>query len=154
MRKKYASLLISFCHDGPLLKTNYGVQHLELLLNLRKKSYIDDNGMVTEQGFVKSLMDEFDIRIFDILALAYIASKPVHAARDDFLNVSLEYHRNDTDVKRVFNKLVKRKLISRQGPAVYAIHESKKAYLEPYMKFLLNINQNRDEWFTAKTAAC
>ena len=150
MRDKNASILLSFCRDGPPSKVRYDLQYLKTLVRMREKSYIDDEGVVTMRGIVKSLTNEFNLRVFDILALAFIASTPVNTAKMDFLNTVQEYSFDYKDVRNSFNTLVNRRLVCRQGRLVFAIDESAREFLKPFMPFLLELDLNRDEWFTTE----
>ena len=75
------SLLIQHYQKEKVTFESYDIESLKAMLQLRQKSYIDDKGQVTDLGIARSLMGLFDLRLLDVLALAYVASKPVNASR-------------------------------------------------------------------------
>ena len=144
------SILIQHYQKEKVTFDRYDIESLEAMLQLRQKSYIDNKGQVTDLGIARSLMGLFDLRLLDVLALAYVASKPVNASRGEFLNLSLEFNVKKKNVYNIFNRLCKTKLISNLGLAVFEVSDTGKRSLHKHMPALYRINLNRDELFKTK----
>ena len=141
------SILIQHYQKEELTFDCYDIESLKAMLLLRQKSYIDNKGQITNQGIAKSLMTLLDLKRLDVLALAFVASKPVNASRDEFLNLSLEFNVKRKNVYNIFNRLCKTKLISNLGLAVFEVSNAGKRSLHKHMPALYRINLNRDELF-------
>ena len=69
------SLLIQHYQKEKVAFERYDIESLEAMLLLRQKSCIDNKGQITDLGIARSLMGLFDLRLLDVLALAFVASK-------------------------------------------------------------------------------
>ena len=141
------SLLIQHYQKEKLTFDCYDIESLKAMLLLRQESYIDDKGQITDLGIARSLMELFDLKFLDVLALAYIATKPVNASRDLFVDLAWEFHITKNSVYGIFNRLCSTKLIDNLTLGVFKLSNTGTRSLNKHMQALHGINLNRDELF-------
>ena len=146
------SILIQHYQKEKLTFDCYDIESLKTMLMLRQNSYIDDKGQITNQGIARSLMKLLDLRLLEVLALAFIAVKPVTAARSDFENVAWEFSIPARTIYKTFNGLRKMKLIRHIGLGVFVVGDASKLLLRKHMPSLKEINIGRDALFEKRTS--
>ena len=119
--------------------------------NTYQKSYIDDKGQVTDLGIARSLMGLFDLRLLDVLALAYVASKPVNASRNQFVDLAWEFSITKKSVCDAFRRLSSMELVDNCGLGVFKVSDAGTRSLKAHMPKLSRIDLNRDELFKKQT---
>ena len=144
------SLLIQHYQKEELTFERYDIESLKAMLQLRQKSCIDDKGQVTDLGIARSLMGLFDLRLLDVLALAYVASKPVNASRNQFVDLAWEFSITKKSVYDVFRRLSSTELVDHCGLGVYIVSDKGARSLKAHMPKLYRIDLNRDELFKTK----
>ena len=145
------SLLIQHCQKEKVTFDRYDVESLEAMLQLRQKSYVDEQGQVTDLGIARSLMGLFDLRLLDVLALAYVASKPVNASKSQFEDLAWEFSITKRSVCDVFRRLSSMDLVDHCGLGVYTVSDKGARSLKAHMPKLFRIDLNRDELFKKRT---
>ena len=141
------SLLIQHYQKEKVTFESYDIESLKAMLQLRQKSYIDDKGQVTDLGIARSLMGLFDLRLLDVLALAYVASKPVNASRSLFVDLAWEFSITKKSVYDVFRRLSSTELVDHCGLEVFKVSDKGARSLKVHMPKLYRIDLNRDELF-------
>ena len=144
------SLLIQHYQKEKVTFERYDIESLKAMLQLRQKSCIDDKGQVTDLGIARSLMGLFDLRLLDVLALAYVASKPVNASRNQFVDLAWEFSITKKSVYDVFRRLSSTELVDHCGLGVYIVSDKGARSLKAHMPKLYRIDLNRDELFKTK----
>ena len=145
------SLLIQHYQKEKVAFERYDIESLEAMLLLRQKSCIDNKGQITDLGIARSLMGLFDLRLLDVLALAFVASSPVNAARSKFENLALEFSITKRSVCDVFRRLSSMELVDHCGLGVYTVSDKGARSLKVHMPKLYRIDLNRDELFKKRT---
>ena len=145
------SILIQHYQKEKMTFERYDIESLEAMLQLRQKSYIDDKGQVTDLGIARSLMGLFDLRLLDVLALAFVASSPVNAARSKFENLAWEFSITKRSVCDAFRRLSSMELVGHCGLGVYTVSDKGARSLKAHMPKLYRIDLNRDELFKKRT---
>ena len=145
------SLLIQHYQKEKVAFERYDIESLEAMLQLRQKSYIDDKGQITDLGIARSLMGLFDLRLLDVLALAFVASKPVNASRSQFVDLAWEFNVKRKNVYDVFRRLSSMELVDHCGLGVYTVSDKGARSLKAHMPKLYRIDLNRDELFKKRT---
>ena len=145
------SLLIQHYQKEKVAFERYDIESLEAMLLLRQKSCIDNKGQITDLGIARSLMGLFDLRLLDVLALAFVASRPVNAARSKFENLALEFSITKRSVCDVFRRLSSMELVDHCGLGVYTVSDKGARSLKVHMPKLYRIDLNRDELFKKRT---
>ena len=145
------SLLIQHYQKEKVAFERYDIESLEAMLQLRQKSYIDDKGQITDLGIARSLMGLFDLRLLDVLALAFVASKPVNASRSQFVDLAWEFNVKRKNVYDVFRRLSSMELVDHCGLGVFKVSDKGARSLKAHMPKLYRIDLNRDELFKKRT---
>ena len=145
------SLLIQHYQKEKMTFERYDIESLEAMLLLRQKSCIDNKGQVTDLGIARSLMELFDLRLLDVLALAFVASKPVNASRSQFEDLAWEFSITKRSVCDVFRRLSSMELVDHCGLGVYIASDKGARSLKIHMPKLYRIDLNRDELFKKRT---
>ena len=145
------SILIQHYQKEKVTFDRYDIESLEAMLQLRQKSYIDNKGQVTDLGIARSLMGLFDLRLLDVLALAYVASKPVNASRNQFADLAWEFSITKKSVDDAFRRLRSMELVDHCGLRVYIVSDKGARSLKVHMPKLYRIDLNRDELFKKRT---
>ena len=145
------SILIQHYQKEKVTFERYDIESLEAMLLLRQKSYIDDKGQVTDLGIARSLMELFDLRLLDVLALAFVASKPVNASRSQFVDLAWEFNVKRKNVYDAFRRLRSMELVDHCGLGVYIVSDKGARSLKIHMPKLYRIDLNRDELFKKRT---
>ena len=145
------SLLIQHYQKEKVTFDRYDIESLEAMLQLRQKSYIDDKGQVTDLGIARSLMGLFNLRLLDVLALAYVASKPVNASRSRFEDLAWGFSITKRSVCEAFRRLSSMKLVDHCGLGVFIVSDKGARSLKAHMPKLSRIDRNRDELFKKRT---
>ena len=145
------SILIQHYQKEKVTFDRYDIESLEAMLQLRQKSYIDDKGQVTDLGIARSLMGLFDLRLLDVLALAYVASSPVNASRNQFADLAWEFSITKNSVYDAFRRLSSMELVDNCGLGVFKVSDAGTRSLKVHMPKLSRINLNRDELFKKRT---
>ena len=145
------SLLIQHYQKEKVAFERYDIESLEAMLQLRQKSYIDDKGQITDLGIARSLMGLFDLRLLDVLALAFVASKPVNASRSQFVDLAWEFSITKNSVYDAFRRLSSMELVDNCGLGVFKVSDAGARSLKAHMPKLYRIDLNRDELFKKRT---
>ena len=145
------SILIQHYQKEKVTFERYDIESLEAMLLLRQKSCIDNKGQVTDLGIARSLMELFDLRLLDVLALAFVASKPVNASRNQFEDLAWEFSITKKSVCDAFRRLRSMELVDHCGLGVYIVSDKGARSLKIHMPKLYRIDLNRDELFKKRT---
>ena len=145
------SVLLQYYEGKKLALDWHNLNDLRTMTMLIEKSYIDNNGQITLSGIVRMFMDIFNIQYLDVLALAFVASKPVNASRSQFADLAWEFNITKKSVQSMFNRLCNTKMINNLGLAVFAVSNPGKQALKKHMSSLYRIDRQRDELFKAET---
>lgn len=154
MNEKCASFLISCCQGKKPTFDYFDIESLDAMSKLRKKSLIDSEGQITLQGAVLILMKMLNLRRLDVLALAYIVSRPKQVSINDFMLVALQFDFSDKDIQNSFGRLYAKEFITSRSHTIYALNEATKISIKSYVSLLYDINTHRDELFPRKAIAC
>ena len=130
----------------------YDMESLKAMLMLRQNSNIDNRGQITNQGNARSLMELLDLKFLDVLALAYIAARPVNAARERFEWIAFSFSVPARTTYKTFNKLRKMKLIRKLSLGVFAVGDASRLLLREHMPALKRIDADRDNLFERRTS--
>ena len=145
------SILIQHYQKEKVTFDRYDIESLEAMLLLRQKSYIDDKGQVTDLGIARSLMGLFNLRLLDVLALAYVASRPVNASRNRFEDLALAFSITKNSVYDAFRRLRSMELVDYCGLGVYIVSDKGARSLKAHMPKLSRIDRNCDELLKKRT---
>ena len=144
------SVLLQYYEGKKLALDWHNLNDLRTMTMLIEKSYIDNNGQITLPGTVRVFMNIFNIQYLDVLALAFVASKPVNASRNQFADLAWEFNITKKSVQSMFNRLCNTKTINNLGLAVFAVSNTGKQELKKHMESLYRIDRQRDELFKAE----
>ena len=117
------------------------------MLYVREEQLVNDDGRITPRGAVEAFMKMWEIRRLDVLALAFVLSKPVCASLTEFTYVALEFGIKEKAVKNAFSRLMAKRFIKRCYKTVYSLSDTGQFSVKTYLPILQEINLRRDDLF-------
>lgn len=144
MSNQYTFILEQCYHGNEPKFPWYEEKALNMVLKLRREFCIDNKGNITLRGTVKMLMDVFGLNYLEVLALAFVASRPSTADRSTFEYTALAFKLKRIRIENVFNKLCTKKLIRSLGHGVYELSNTSIRLLKQYMPSLRDIDLQCD----------
>ena len=130
----------------------YSDDTLNALVRLRREKQIDGDGNLTLLGRTYALASVLGIRHFDVMTLAFTASRPGTAPRDTFELIAWSFKISFLATLNSFGRLCEINMVRKMSKNVYALSNSGRKKLEKHMVTLREIDEHRDEIFTAITS--
>lgn len=137
--------LVRLQQDLPVRIDTNDIEQLEAWLALRQKGMVNDTGCITTMGAVTAFSVIFELKTLDVMALAFVASRPITSSRQEFEWIGMEFKIKEGRIGKAFGSLRKKGLIKKVSGSVHKMNE--KGFNELQLKALKRINRDRDSIF-------